>query len=152
MARLTQAMLENAVGGAKALRQLLDRDDDDTADASLLAQILDEADAEASSYIGLAVDLSDTAVDTAPVLLLKELDCAVYLCWLRGTQAQAMPEAVRQARQNAIDWYKDVRDRRAGLGLAARPTAAQVVQQVTKTDAEDWFNPAGPRARFNGWA
>ncbi len=145
-------MLGRAVGGDDILVQLLDRDGDGVADSPIVDEILDEIDGEANSYIFLAIDSSDRSVDSAPALLRKELDCGVYLCWLRGTQAQAMPEAVRVAREDAIRWYGDVRDRRAGLGMATRPTTSQQVQQVTKTADEDWFNSAGPRRRFDGWS
>lgn len=152
MARITQAMLENALGGPAVLRQLLDRDQDGVADSSLVSQILDEADGEADSYITLAILGTDAVVTTSKILLLKELDCAVYLCWMRGTMAQAMPPEVRAAREDAIRWYQDVRDRRASLGTSTRPTAAQPVEQVLKLDTEDYFRAGGPRRRFDGWS
>ena len=152
MARLSQAQLERAVGGAAVLKQLLDKDGDGTADSALITQILDEADGEANSYISLAVDLADTTIDTAPHLLRRELDVAVYLSWLRGTMAQAMPEEVKLAYENAIRWFEAVRDRRAAIGLTTRPTSAQKIDQVLKEDTDDWFVTQGPRKRFDGWA
>jgi hypothetical protein len=156
VARLSQAQLERAVGGAAVLVELLDFDGDGVADSGLVSEILDEVDSEANSYIGLAIDLSDTTIDTAPALLRKEQDCAVYLCWLRGTQAHVIPEAAKLAREDAIRWYGDVRDRRAGLGLASRPTTSQQVQQVLADEGDPYYaEPSGyetPRRRFDGWA
>lgn len=150
MARLTKADLERAVGGAHALVQLLDIDGDGVADAASVAEILIEVDAEANSYISPAIDLSDPSIDTAPLLLMREKDCAVYLCWRRGTRWQECPDEVKQAYQDALAWYEKVADRKAGLGNTTRPTSSQPVQQAI-ADADSTFTSENsPRQRFRG--
>lgn len=150
MPRLTKADLERALGGAAALVQLLDFDGDRVADAASVNEILAEVDAEANSYIGMAIDVSDPLVDTAPMLLLKEKDCAVYLCWRRGTRWQECPDEVKQAYQDALAWYEKVGRRDAGLGNTTRPTSSQPVQQATATTDASFFSENGPRQRFRG--
>lgn len=150
MSRLTQADLERALGGAQVLVELLDFDGDGVADATSVSEILVEADEEANSYIGETVNVSDATVATAPLLLMREKACAVYLVWLRGTRSQAMPDAVRQARLDAIEWYKDVRDRRAGLGTTTKPATAQFVEQVTLQPSDTLVSQSSPRQRFRG--
>jgi len=150
MSRLAKADLDRALGGADALVQLLDFDNDGVADAASVSEILAEVDAEANSYIGMAIDISDPSVDTAPLLLMREKDCAVYLCWRRGTRWQACPDEVKQAYQDALLWYEKVGRREAGLGNATRPTSSQPVQQVTLTEADAYFSTSGPRDRMKG--
>jgi phage gp36-like protein len=134
--RLTQADLERAVGGADALVQLLDFDDDGAADTAMVSDILEEIDAEANSYIQIRIDLSSPQLVDAPLLLMKERACGAYLCWLRGTRAQAMPDMVRQAREDAIRWYEDVGAGRATIGTVSKPASdLQVTQVERSTDA-----------------
>ena len=136
MPRLTQSDLERSVGGAAALVGLLDTDGDGVVDADMVNDILEEVDAEANSYIQLRIDLSSPQITTAPLLLMRERACAAYLCWLRGTRAQAMPEAVRQAREDSIRWYEDVGNGRATIGTVSKPTSdLQVTQVERSTDA-----------------
>lgn len=152
-------MLERALGGADVLVELTDKSGAGVADATFVAEVLAEVDDEANSYITNAVDVGDPAVDTAPLLLAKEKVCAVYLVWLRGTKAQTMSPEVEKAWRDAIEWYKDVGDRRASIGTKIRVAAGQPVKQVTTPGAEQYFRttdtavgPAGPRGRFGGWS
>ncbi len=150
MPRLSKADLERAIGGSEALIGLLDFDEDGVADAASVNEILLEIDAEANSYIGLAIDVSDPSVDTAPLLLMREKDCGVYLCWRRGTRWSSCPDEVKQAYKDALLWYEKVGRREAGLGNATRPTSSQPVQQVTTADADPYFSQVGPRQRSRG--
>ncbi len=150
MPRLTKADLERALGGAHALVELLDFDGDGVADAASVNEILVEVDAEANSYIGMAVDVSDPSVATAPLLLMKEKDCGIYLCWRRGTRWQACPDEVKQAYQDALAWYEKVGARQAGLGNTTRPTSSQPVQQATSTADSTFYSENSPRQRFRG--
>lgn len=152
MARVTQAMLERAVGGAARLVQLLDKDNDGVADSALVADCLDGSQGEVNSAIALAVDLSDTTIDTAPVVLRHQTAIAAFLAWQRGAGGQAMPDEIRVGRDEAMEWLDRVAQRKRGIGIATRPTASQPVQQVTKADTEAWFSTVGPRRRFDGWS
>lgn len=137
MARLTQADLERAVGGPGVLAELLDFDGDGAADDASVYEILEEVDAEANSYIQIRVDVGSVQLQTAPLLLMREKACAAYLAWLRGARGQAMPDAVRQAREDAIQWYQDVGNGRATIGTVSKPASdLQVTQVERSTDAK----------------
>ena len=137
MARLAQADLERALGGADVLVQLLDFDGDGVADSSSVTEILAEVDAEANSYIQIRVDLSSAGLATAPLLLMREKACAAYLCYLRGTRAgQGMPPNIEQARRDAIEWYEKVGAGTATIGTVTKPASDLQVEQVARsTDA-----------------
>lgn len=131
--RLTQADLERAVGGAQVLAELLDYDGDGATDPESVNDILAEVDAEANSYIQIRVDIGSPGLATAPLLLMREKACAAYLCWLRGARGQAMPDAVRQAREDAIRWYEDIGQGRATLGTVTKPASDLQVTQVERS-------------------
>lgn len=143
MPRLTQADLERAVGGAAVLAELLDFDGDGQADSASVDEILAEVDAEANSYIQIRIDISSAQLNTAPLLLMREKACAAYLCYLRGTRGQAMPDAVRQAREDAIRWYEDVGQGRATIGTVVKPASDLQVTQVERS------TEAMPRVTWN---
>lgn len=144
------------MGGAARLLQLIDRDSTDDLASTTCQDFLDdvtaEGFAEVNSYISPAVDLGDPALQTAPLLVRYELALDVYLVWQRGTSAMAMPEEVRAQREDAIRELEKIGERRKGLGLVVKPTASQPITQLTKTDDEPYFSPAGPRRRFDGWS
>lgn len=155
-ARVSQAQLERAVGGADKLLQLVDHDrtGDLASDScqAFITEVMDEGNGDVNGYVGLAVDLSDPALQTAPKLVRLELAVDVYLLWLKGTGRIAMPDQVKADYDKAVNDMGLIRDRKLGLGLAMRPAGAQQVQQVTKADAEDYFSRNSPRRRFDGWS
>lgn len=154
--RVAQAQLERAVGGSAKLLQLIDRTD--TGDLAsvdcqaYLTDILAEGNGEVNGYVGLAVDLTDVNLLTAPELIRMELDVDVYLCWLRGTGGVTIPEQVQAAYERTIKQLELIRDRKRGVGLDTRPAASQDVTQVTKDDTEAYFSDSSPRKRFDGWS
>lgn len=152
MARVTQAMLERAIGGAAVLVQLLDKDGDGVADSSLVSEVLDDAEGEVNSAIRIAVDLTDATLATDSFLLRIQRSVAVFLAYQRGAGTLAMP---RQA-QVDYDWAGQQLDRIArrerGLGATTQATASQEIEQVTKTDTDAWFNEDGPRRAFDGFS
>jgi hypothetical protein len=149
-------MVERAVGGADKLLQLIDKNKtgllSDPTCQSYLADVMDEANGEVNGYVGMAADLSDPALQTAPLLIRYELTITVYLLWLKSTGGIAIPEKVELARANAMDELEKIGARRKGIGLPLRPTAAQPITQVTKKDTESYFSPSSPRKRFDGWS
>lgn len=155
-ARVSQAQLERAVGGADKLLQLVDKDE--TGDLSaqscqdFIDEMLDEGNGDVNAFIGLAVDLNDPALQTAPKLVRLEVAVDVYLLWFKSTGGVAIPDAVQASYDKAIGDLGLIRDRKMGIGLAARPTGSQDVTQVTKTDDEPYFSTASPRRRFDGWS
>jgi hypothetical protein len=154
--RVSQAQLERAVGGADKLLQLIDKTRTDTLSSvacqDFIEEVLDEANGDVNGFVGLAVDLSDPALQTAPQLVRYELALAVELAWLKGTGAQATPEKVTAEAERARGQLQLIADRKKGIGLATRPAAAQQVQQVIKTNQEPYFSTSSPRKRFDGWS
>src|SRR5260221_7960101 len=106
MGRVTQAMYERAAGGADKLLQLVDRDGTRTLSSTscqaFIAEVTSEASDEVNSYISTALDLSDPALATAPLLIRYETTLGMYLFWQRGSSALAMPQEIRDARQDTI--------------------------------------------------
>ncbi len=143
MPRLTQADIERSLGGASVLVELLDFDGDGAADSASVDEILEEVDAEANSYIQIRIDISSPQLAGATLLLMRERACASYLCWLRGSRGQAMPDAIRQAREDAIKWYEDVGAGRATIGTQSKPSSDLQVTQVERS------TDANPRVTWN---
>jgi hypothetical protein len=152
MPRVTQAMLERGLGGPQVLVQLSDKAGSGAADATFVAEVLAAAEDETNSMIMMAVSLSDPGLATASLLLRHQTAIAVYLAWVRGAGGQAVPGEVKAAAEEAERVLTLVGERKRGLGLAVRPTAGQIVEQVTKSDDEPYFAPRGPRRRFDGWS
>lgn len=154
--RVVQAQLERACGGAAKLLQLIDFDQ--TGDLgsnscqAFITEVLSEGNGDVNAYVGLAVDLNDATLDTAPMLVRLELAVDVYLTWLKGTGGIAIPDRIQAEYDKAVGDLGMIRDRKMGIGLAARPSAAQDVAQVTKTDDEPYFSTSSPRRRFDGWS
>jgi len=156
-ARVNQAQLERAVGGADKLLQLVDKAKTKNLASmecqEFIAEVLDEGNGEVDGYIGLAVDLGDPALQTAPMLVRYELAVDVYLTWMKGSGlVGGIPDQVQAEYDRVVGELQKIAERRKGIGLAVKPTASQQVQQITKTDTEDWFNAKGPRRRFDGWS
>jgi hypothetical protein len=152
MTRVTQGMLERALGGAHILVQLSDKAGTGIANTTFVYEVLAAAEDEANSLIMPAVDVSDPALAKSSLLIRHQTAIAVYLAWLRGAGGQAMPPEVRAAQEEAERVLMLVGERKRGLGLPRRPQASQVVDQVTKEDTEEYFSPKGPRRRFDGWS
>jgi hypothetical protein len=155
-ARVTQAQLERAVGGADRLLQLVDKTRTGSLSSSacqdFIDDVLDEGNGEVNGYIGLAVDLSDSTLDTAPMLIRYELAIDAYLVWVKSAGGMAVPEHINAEYERVIVELQKIARREKGVGLATRPTTSQQVQQVTKTDEETYFSEFGPRRRFDGWS
>jgi phage gp36-like protein len=130
MARITQAQLEAALGGAPVLVQLLDKDGDGIADAASVTEVLDYSEGEVNSAIQVAVSLDDAVVATSKVLQQRQLAIAVYWAWQRGTQALAMPDEVRAAYQDALRWLDDVAGGRRTLGISTAPAGTPNIKKV----------------------
>lgn len=156
MARITQANLERAVGGADKLLMLADRDSTGDINSAgcqtWIQEVMDDASAEVDSYIGPTVDLNDPNLATAPILLRYEMGIAAGLAWMRGANNMAMPEVVRNEYDRVIGELQKINERKKGLGLATRPASSQLVQQVPDKECTPYFSHGSPRKRFDGWS
>lgn len=130
MARLTQAKLEGALGGADKLRDLLDKNFDGVADVELVEQVIDAAEGEAASAIQVAVDLDDPRVDGSLVLEQRKLQLAVYWAYQKGTSGQAVPQDVREGYEDTLRWLDDVAKGTRTLGAARHPATSYPVEVV----------------------
>jgi len=156
MARVSQAQLERALGGQPNLMGLVDKlrtgNPADVSVVTAVQEILDEGFAEVNSYICMAVDLADPALQTAPLLIRYELAYDVYLTWHKHTGGAAVPELIRAEYDKVVIELEKIGGRRKGVGLAVKPASGQVVSQVSKRDTEPYFDPRSPRRRFDGWS
>lgn len=123
----TQADLELAVGGASILVQLLDKNKDNIADASMVFQVLDAASNEMASYIQVTVDLATLSSPYPLSLVTKTADLAAFYAWRYGADGQSIPDNVLQGREAAVRWGQDVATKRAALGVVPKAGLDQVV-------------------------
>lgn len=86
MAYLTQTDLNRAIGADLVLR-LFDDDNDGTADASTLADVIADADAEVNGYIGRVYSPATLAADPPATLRRLAVDVAVQLAYLRRPES-----------------------------------------------------------------
>jgi phage gp36-like protein len=122
-----QADLERALGGAPILVQLLDKDLDNVADADMVAQVIDAAMSELSSYIQVVVDLTTLVAPYPFALVSKTADVAAFYAWRYGAYGQAIPENVVQGYDKAISWAQDVAAKKATLGAVRKQALDQPV-------------------------
>jgi phage gp36-like protein len=130
MARITKAQLEAAVGGAAILVQLLDKNFDGIADDDLVEQCIEKAEIEAASAVQVAIDLDDPNVETSRALEQKKLDVAAYWAYQKGTSGQAVPQDIRDAYEDAKEWFDKVAGGKRALGQARHPRSSLPVKQV----------------------
>ncbi len=122
-----QADLERALGGAAQLVQLLDKDGDNVADADMVAQVIDAAMSEISSYIQVVVDLTTLVAPYPFALVSKTADVAAFYAWRYGAYGQAIPENVVQGYDKAVSWSQDVAAKKATLGAVRKQVLDQPV-------------------------
>ncbi len=125
MARIAQADLEEALGGAYVLVQLAKATGpSDPQVATFSAAVIAKAEGECNTAVEDAFDLDDPNVNLSPTLLSKETDIAVFWAWSRGTNGEAIPGDVREAYQDALRWLDNVATGKRGLGLPTTQNAA----------------------------
>lgn len=123
----SQADVERALGGAAILVQLLDKDDDNVADADLVQQVIDNATNEMSSYIQVVVDLAALQPPIPFALVAKTADVAAFYAWRYGAYGQAIPENVVQGHEAAVRWAQDVATKKATLGAVRKQVLDQPI-------------------------
>jgi phage gp36-like protein len=107
--------------------QLLDKDLDNVADADMVAQVIDAAMSELSSYIQVVVDLTTLVAPYPFALVSKTADVAAFYAWRYGAYGQAIPENVVQGYDKAISWAQDVAAKKATLGAVRKQALDQPV-------------------------
>lgn len=117
-----KADLERAVGGAAVLIELLDKNKDGIADETLVVDCIDAGSNELASYIQSTVALESLTEPYPLVLIFKSADAAAFYAWVKGSDRQAVPDAVREGYDAAVRWAQDVGLRKATLAVTPKPT------------------------------
>ena len=129
MAYIDTSDLSNRLGTTLYAR-LTDRVNGTTASSTVAQQIVDEAEAEANSYLGrrYATPVNLTAhPELADVLGQRTLDLAEYIAW-RGTPfVSDVPNRVKGLYENARRWFEQVGSGKTHLP-ADTPPAARVAE------------------------
>lgn len=122
MAYITTAQLTARLGSAMYAR-LTDRVNGTTADSAVAQQIVDEAEAEANSYLALRyatpVDVS-VRPELGDVLEARVLDLAEAAAWRGSPFVADPPGRVKQVHEAAIRWFQSIAAGELNLP-AARP-------------------------------
>ncbi len=155
-ARVVQAQLERAVGGADKLLELVDKKNSGTLGSAdcqaFINEVLDEGNGDVNGYIGMVVDLASPVLQTAPTLIRYELAIDAYLVWMKSTGGLGMPPEIRSEYERVTGELEKIGSRKKGIGLLIRPASGQPIQQVEDDPQRDYFSPVGPRRRYDGWS
>lgn len=116
MSYATVANLETRFGAAEVL-QLSDRDGNGTADAGVIQQALDDADALINGHLAARYQLPLASVP--PVLVQYACDIARFLLF-----KDAAPEVVARRYQDALRFLERVASGTISLGVQPAPAAA----------------------------
>jgi len=141
----SQTLLEQAVGGASILVQLLDKNGDGTADAALITECLDRGDEEVNGKIQVAVQLPLTTVPERVKRAATDIAC--YWAFQIGTAGQGTPGDVRVRYEAAQKFLDDVAERRQTVGAVAKPPTDQ---QVTEVQVEPYVVGTSIRDSLKG--
>ena len=128
-----QAQLEIAVGGAKNLRQLVDKNNTgDLASAScqaFLSEVSDFSSSEVYSLVAKGFDPMDPDVQAAKLVRQCAVTFGVYWTWHKSTGGTKIPPDVREARDDARKTITETSQSRS-LGDAGS-TAGQMMGAAT---------------------
>lgn len=126
MAYVTTQQLGMRLGAALYAR-LTDRVNGTTGDEAVAQQIIDEAEAEADSYLArrfrTPVDLA-AHPELGGVLEARVLDLAEYNAWKSSPFVSDPPQRVHALQQTALRWLKDMAAGRVALPAAGPPASA----------------------------
>ena len=114
--------IERAIGTALALR-LLDDDADGVVDASVVADLLDDVDAEINGYIGRNYDLTALAAAVPPTVRRIATDLAIQAAYLRRPELLLERGETPWERRHgaALGKLKELRDGRWRLDIDGAP-------------------------------
>jgi phage gp36-like protein len=125
VAYITISQLSGRLGTTLYAR-LTDRVDGTTADNAVAQQIVDEAEAEANSYLArryaTPVDLA-AHPELADILAARVLDLAEWAAWKSTPFVSDPPARVQSLYAEALRWLTEVAQGRVSLPAAAPPDA-----------------------------
>lgn len=112
--------------GTPAYARLTDRVAGETPSDAVGQQIVDEAQAQADSYLATRyatpIDLS-ARPEVAHVLEARVLDLAEYRAWQSSPFVGDVPDRVRLVYESAVRWFESVAEGRTLLPAAAPPAS-----------------------------
>lgn len=130
MPYVTIAQLQQRLGAALYAR-LTDRDQGTTADDAVAQQIVDEASAEADSYLcrryATPVDLA-AHPELASMLTLRALDLAEAFAWRSSPFITDPPQRVQALARQAYAWLEEIARGHLALPAAHPPAAARATE------------------------
>jgi hypothetical protein len=138
-----QVDLENAVGGARTLVQLLDKDEDGIADANLVEDVLEAGNSDMASRIERAVVLASLARPYPSQLIKQSARACAFYAWGQGSENQAMPPMAQKLYDNAIAWANEVGDRKQSLGSVPRAALDPPAQMIDPDPNGEGISIAG---------
>lgn len=121
--------LEDAVGGAAVLVQLLDKDNDTVADASLVQKVIDTACADIDSAVAVRNQLPLVA-PYPPSVVANALRNGVYYAHVFGTGGQGVPPEAKTQRDEAELWCERISLGTRSLGGTPPTTSGRQAIQV----------------------
>ncbi len=143
----SQRDLENALGGADVLLQLLHGDVASVVDEARLNQVINSASGEIASYL-INVDLDSVVEPYASALVAKAADLGAYYAWRYGAKGQPIPELISGDRDKAIAWAQDVGKKLATLGEKLSPNLSESVGVVDHDPNGTGFSISGFKRGF----
>lgn len=125
----TQTDLENEVGGADVLVQLLDKDGDGVADADRVDLVISTACGDIDSALAVRVQLPLTAPYPAAVVS-NALKLGNYYAHLKGSGGQGVPADIRDLFAQVEAWMERIVSGQRSLGATPRAPSGRQSGQV----------------------
>lgn len=139
MAYINTTQLSARLGSAIYAR-LTDRVNGTAADAGVAQQIIDEAEAEADSYLAIRyatpIDVAQRP-EVSNILEARALDLAEYGAWKGSPFVAGVPARVQSIYQAAIEWFTSIAAGTVSLPArspAAGPTAEDDSPRYSSTE------------------
>lgn len=140
----TQADLEEAVGGAAVLVQLLDKDGDGVADAGLVQNVIANACGDLDSAIQVR-NLLPLVPPYPQAVISNAIKLGMYHAHLKGTGGQGVPPDIRQLYDQVEVWMERIASGQRSLGASPRATSdrstgqVEVSSEVTRTTLKGFW-------------
>jgi phage gp36-like protein len=142
MAYITTAQLSARLG-ATIYARLTDRVSGTTASSTVAQQIVDEAEAEANSYLAVRyrtpVDLTSHP-EVAAVLAGRVLDLAECAAWRGSPFVSDPPQRVKAMYETALNWFVAL-----AAGSVVLPASSPPATQAARATNETVRQTAAPR-------
>jgi phage gp36-like protein len=126
----TQTDLELAIGGAQQLAQLLDKDGDGIADASLVASIIGRSSAEVMAAVGNVLNIATMTPPYPDALVFHAAQIGAYYAWGQGSSEIVVPDAAMKMHEDSLRFLDQLARRERSVGVANPPASVLEVKQI----------------------